>query len=205
MKTSKIAHQIYQSLNNSINEKGRASIIVCGGRSPIPLFKELSRLDLVWKKVNVMLVDDRLVSSSSPDSNERLLKDYLLCNFAKHANYISLKDETKEVLRLSAAFDIAILGFGLDGHFASLFPDYMGHEDFFSETAQPKVLYTKKMGSPSVERVTMNLSMILRANKIYVLAGSQEKQDILELAKTDVSLPLFPLLNSTNISYEVID
>jgi len=204
LKTSK-TQQIYQGLNNSIKEKGHASIIVCGGRSPIPLFEELSRLDLVWKKVNVMLVDDRLVSSTSPESNERLLKDHLLRNVAKHANYISLKDETKEVLRLSTAFDIAILGFGPDGHFASLFPDYMQDEDFFSETAEPKVLYTKKIGSPPIERVTMNLSMILRAKKIYVLAGSQEKQDILELAKTDTSLPLFYLLNGTNISYEVID
>jgi|TARA_B110000263_G_scaffold136053_1_gene118056 6-phosphogluconolactonase len=205
LKTSKITNQIYQRLNNSINEKGSASIIVCGGRSPIPLFKELSHLDLAWKKVRVILVDDRLVSSTSPESNERLLKNHLLCNAAKHATYISLKNETKKVLQVATEFDIAILGFGLDGHFASLFPDYIQHEDFFSETAEPKVLYTKKIGSPSVERATMNLSMILRSNKIYVLAGSQEKQDILELAKTDPSLPLFYLLNSTNISYEIID
>ena len=205
MKTKKITKQIYQNLNNSIREKGAASIIVCGGRSPIPLFKKLSCLDLLWEKITVILVDDRLVHSASSESNERLLKEHLLCNAAKHANYISLKNETNKVLQCATQFDIAILGFGLDGHFASLFPDYIQHEDFFSETAEPKVLYVEKIGSPSVERATMNLSMILRSNKIYVLAGSQEKQDILELAKTDPSLPLFYLLNSTNISYEIID
>lgn len=204
MKTKKITKQIYQNLNNSIREKGAASIIVCGGRSPIPLFKKLSCLDLLWEKITVILVDDRLVHSASSESNERLLKEHLLCNAAKHANYISLKNETNKVLQFATQFDIAILGFGLDGHFASLFPEYINKEEFFSEAAQPNVMRIKKIGSPCVERITMNLSMILRVDQIYFLASSQEKIDILESAQTNPSLPLFYLLNNKNISYEIV-
>ena len=180
-------------------------MIVCGGRSPVNLFNKLSHLELPWEKIKIILVDDRLVDSESEDSNESLLYKHLLCNNAKDAEYISLKNEASKVLSIADKFDIAILGFGNDGHFASLFPDYLNEDKYFSEQAEPNILKTKKMGSPNVERVTMNLSMILKTDQTYMLASTQEKMDILQSAKNNPSLPLFYLINNKNIVCEIIN
>ena len=204
MKEETATNQIYQKLSNSVNSKGYGSMIVCGGRSPVNLFNKLSHLELPWEKIKIVLVDDRLVDSESEDSNESLLHKHLLCNNAIDAEYISLKNEASKVLSIADKFDIAILGFGNDGHFASLFPDYLNEDKYFSEEAEPNILKTKKMGSPNVERVTMNLSMILRTDQTYLLASTQEKMDILDSAKTNASLPLFYLINNKNIVFDIV-
>jgi len=204
MSKQKIINQIYQKLSNSIVNNGYASMVVSGGRSPVNLFNKLSHLELSWEKIKIILVDDRLVDSQSEDSNEKLLQRYLLCNNAKEAEYISLKNETSKALSVANKIDIAILGFGNDGHFASLFPEYLNDDAFFSEQAKPAILKTKKIGSPHVERITMNFSMILRADQIYILASTKEKIEVLESAKTNTSLPLFYLINNNKICYEVV-
>jgi len=43
---------IIASLNTSIDVKGYASLVVCGGRSPLPLYKKLSKIDIDWKKIS---------------------------------------------------------------------------------------------------------------------------------------------------------
>ncbi len=70
-------NSIIAHLNSSISEFGSASIVTCGGSSPINIFKQLSlRDDIDWSNVNLTLLDDRKVSIDHPDSNEKLLIDH---------------------------------------------------------------------------------------------------------------------------------
>ena len=71
--------------------RGKASLAVCGGSSPVELFQQMSVLDLNWSVVNVTLVDDRLVSGCHPDSNQRILRNHLFQNLASNANFIPLQ------------------------------------------------------------------------------------------------------------------
>ncbi len=48
-----LSHRIGQLLTQSITENGCASIAVSGGRTPISLFEELSKLNLKYSKVVV--------------------------------------------------------------------------------------------------------------------------------------------------------
>ena len=50
------------------------------------------------------------------------------------------------------------LGYGLDGHFASLFPEYLNDDNFFSINRNCKILKTVPLGNPCVERLTLNMS-----------------------------------------------
>ena len=52
---------ITKNLSSSINKYQNASIAVPGGTSPIKIFNELSKQKLDWSKVQITLVDDRLV------------------------------------------------------------------------------------------------------------------------------------------------
>ena len=75
-----LSNDIAEILESTIQKEGRASLAVSGGRTPIPLFVELSKLNLDWSKVELTLADDRWVDSDHEASNERLVRKYLLKN-----------------------------------------------------------------------------------------------------------------------------
>lgn len=112
---------IHNILSEAIIKNDFASFIVSGGSSPISIFQDLNNSDLDWSKVKVSLVDDRFVDKSHDDSNEKLLYDHLLINNAVIANFVSLKSNFEDVLKINKPFDLMLLGMGEDAHFASLF------------------------------------------------------------------------------------
>ena len=66
--------KIQEILEKSILNNDKASIIVSGGSSPTNLVHALNNLDIEWKKVKVMLLDERLVKENDEHSNEQYLK-----------------------------------------------------------------------------------------------------------------------------------
>jgi len=152
-----VLDSIIASLNTSIDVKGYASLVVCGGRSPLPLYKKLSKIDIDWKKISIYLGDDRLVTNDHVDSNEKLIKDYLLVNNASSAKFISLLKPKLSINEIKFPFDIVLLGLGADGHFASLFPG----SNIDLNDKPDLVVSDKPEGTPSYHRVSMNISMLL--------------------------------------------
>ena len=67
--SDKLSKSIAKTLNESIELSGKASLVVCGGNSPLPIYQKLSLADLDWSKVSVYLGDDRLLLSDHIDSN----------------------------------------------------------------------------------------------------------------------------------------
>ena len=181
-----LSEQIFDILKLTIEEKGSASFVVSGGTSPIKIFNELSFMDLDWTKVNITLVDDRFVDKSHNDSNEKLVNESLMINKAANLNFISLCNSPKKVLNINRPFDIMLLGMGEDGHFASLFPPLIKtNPNYFDPSSIPEIIYTEALGSPCHKRVSMNLSMILQSNKIFLLVPNKKKLDIYEDAKNN--------------------
>tara|TARA_B100000795_G_C22793477_1_gene438145 strand:+ start:941 stop:1561 length:621 start_codon:yes stop_codon:yes gene_type:complete len=198
------AKSIYEALKNSIDNNGRASFVVSGGSSPVKIFNDLSKSDLDWSKVSITLVDDRVVSSEHPDSNERLLKENLFINNASVAKFISLKSDSEEVMNINRPFDIMLLGMGEDGHFASLFPELVDNSNYFDLSANPEIIFTEPMGNPCHKRVSMNLSMIMKSKKIILLVSSSAKLILVDQALENKYLPIHYLLNQQTKDIEII-
>ena len=199
-------NSIIAHLNSSINEFGSASIVTCGGSSPINIFKQLSlRDDIDWSNVNLTLLDDRKVSIDHPDSNEKLLIDHFAKNSAQNINIVSLCNSPNEVLEIKRPFDIMLIGLGGDGHFASLFPELVDNKECFDVDANPEILFLGEMGDPKHERVSMNLSLILQSKKIILISSSDQKNKVIQQAFTDKALPLYYLLNQNIAEIDIYD
>ena len=199
-------NSIITHLNSSINEFGSASIVTCGGSSPINIFKQLSlRDDIDWSNVNLTLLDDRKVSIDHPDSNEKLLIDHFAKNSAQNINIVSLCNSPNKVLEIKRPFDIMLIGLGGDGHFASLFPELVDNKECFDVGANPEILFLGEMGDPKHERVSMNLSLILQSKKIILISSSDQKNNVIEQAFTDKALPLYYLLNQNITEIDIYD
>ncbi len=113
--------------------RGRATLVLSGGRTPIRFFEQLGQRSLQWDGLIVTLADERWVSPTAADSNERLVRKHFLQGEAGRARFVGLKNaaptpydglhECSDVLgQLPRPFDVVVLGMGDDGHFASLFP-----------------------------------------------------------------------------------
>ena len=130
---STIAEEVAGRLSAAVEERGSASLVVSGGRTPEALFQRLSRAEIPWSKVTVTLADERWVPESDPDSNAALVKRTLLQGRAAEARFLPLYggEETPEagqaaceqrLEEIERPFDLVLLGMGEDGHTASLFP-----------------------------------------------------------------------------------
>jgi 6-phosphogluconolactonase len=203
-----LTKSIADSLLAGINANGHASLVACGGSSPLSLYKNLSVLDLDWSKVSIFLGDDRIVSSDHPDSNEYLITHYLLKNKAISATFYPLKDFEVDKDEDRYTFDIVLLGLGSDGHFASLFPAQIENNQAFDVNASPAIIISQEnLGSPSYKRLSMNLSMLLDARRCILLVPNTEKRNIVDRALNDNQLPLHYLLTQqkTKIEFSDID
>ena len=200
-----LSKQIFNILELTIEKKGSASFVVSGGSSPIKIFNELSLMDLDWSKVTISLVDDRVVDKSHDDSNEKLVIENLMINKASNSNFVSLCNSPQDILNINRPFDVMLLGMGEDGHFASLFPQLIKtNSSYFEPSSKPEIIYTKLMGSPCHKRVSMNLSMILQSNHLFLLIPNKKKLEVYEQAKNDKELPLYFLINQKNTTINIV-
>ena len=200
-----ISQTIFDKLEKDLCENGQSTFIVSGGSSPVQIFKDLSAMQAKWSDINISLVDDRVVDTNHDDSNEKLVNNVLIKDEAKDANFISLCNQSKDLLNLKRPFGITLLGMGEDGHFASLFPKLIEtNPEYFDLESDPEIFFTEPMGNPCHRRVSMNLSMILESKDIFLLVSSEKKLEVLNQAKSDKSLPLYYLLNQSKVDLKII-
>ena len=202
----KIAKSIASTLEESVLKKGYATFVVSGGNSPLEIFSHLNQMPIPWSKITIILGDDRMLDSGNSDSNDKLIRENLIINKAGSAKYLSLIDPLVTPSKLNFPFDISLLGMGLDGHFASLFPELLANLSLFKVDAPHEIYLSENaLGHPSHKRITMNLSMLLNSDRCILLVSSESKRGVLDQAIGDSRLPVHYLINQNKVKIEFSD
>lgn len=197
-----LAQRIVKALLEAIDERGRASLAVSGGSTPVSLFRALSSIDIPWSKVVVSLVDERWVPDDHPDSNAHLVRCHLLREFAATAHFVGLKtdapDPFRAVLVVEATLreqvlplDVVVLGMGEDGHTASFFPGAQGLGTALGSTQRICCGILPPVASHA--RMTLSLSTILGAQQLFLHIVGAKKRQVLEAAMVPGPLPGLPV------------
>lgn len=198
-----LAEAIARLLREEIAARNQAALVVSGGTTPKPLFLCLRRMDLPWQRVVITLADERWVTPAHEASNERLVRSLLLQDRAGRATFIPLKNDAetaesgeeecrKALRRIPRPFDAVVLGMGLDGHTASLFPG----ADRLAEALDPNsrqdcLAITPDLALP--ERMTLSLPTLLQTRNIYLHITGRDKRQVLELALADGPVAEMPV------------
>ena len=204
---AELAASIAETLREAIAERGGASLVVCGGSSPVELFKHLSKAELDWSQVVVVPSDERWVATDHADSNERMLRETLLTGPASQAMLVGLYRETEtpeaavdkgeaELIDVPTPFDVVLLGMGSDGHTASLFPHDPNIERALGSTAR---VVPADVGPPA--RLSLGPAVLRRARRIDILIFGDEKKRVHDEAVRpgpQASLPVRSVLNTTD-------
>ena len=59
-------------------KNSRLSLLIAGGKSPLKLYRELSKIHIDWSRIDFFLTDERFVSLKSINSNYRNIYDNFL-------------------------------------------------------------------------------------------------------------------------------
>ncbi|MEQ1582277.1 MAG: 6-phosphogluconolactonase [Steroidobacteraceae bacterium] len=195
--------EIRVDLQEAIDARGTASLVVSGGRTPVNLFRLLGAEPIDWSRVWVTLADERWVDTADGSSNERLIRESLLAGAAAKARFIGLKNASAAVeqglewswralTRIVRPLDVVLLGMGDDGHTASLFPTSPGLAAALDTSAAPACVAMRAPAAPH-ERMSLNLSALLDARRLVLHIVGAEKWQVYLKAREPGPVTEFPV------------
>lgn len=211
-----MATKIARALRKGVEARGIASLAVCGGRTPAPLFERLARADVPWSSVQITLTDERCVPLDHPESNEAMVRRMLVQGPARAATLVGLHGDLPagaaqpehaiaQLRKLPRPFDYVVLGMGEDGHFASLFPAQRSLQVGLDPNGQIPVVLGCGKGT---DRVSLTLSTLLDTRNLALFITGDPKLAVLDRAKTSLGddaeeLPVRALLRQSRTPVQV--
>ena len=197
-----LAEKVAALLAADIQARGKASLVVSGGRTPMGFFHLLSQQLLDWSSVTVTLADERWVDADHQDSNEKLVRENLLINEAHQAQFISLKSaaenavdaesECEQALASAGQFTVVILGMGDDGHTASLFPGTEALALGLDMNSGRTAIAVTPTAAPH-QRMSMTLPRLLNDGQVIIHISGSSKQDVLLAAQNGDNAAELPI------------
>ena len=189
-----VAQILASNLHASIQDRKNVIFSVPGGNTPGPIFDKLCDFDLDWKKVSIILNDERWVPESSERSNTKLLRERLLIKKAVSAKYISMYSgaltpelgipKLQERIERNLPISVLLFGMGTDMHTASLFPGGDNLQEALSNSAP--ILLPMRAAGTLEPRVTLTAQVLNSSRFKHLVIFGDEKRAVLEKA---VDLP----------------
>jgi 6-phosphogluconolactonase len=188
------AEQVATIANDAGAQRGRFAVSLAGGETPRPLYQQLARdyrESIAWDSADICFGDERCIPPHNPASNFRLAWTTLL----EHVPIVETRvhrilgelgpqpaaSQYDTRLRQLFAddpdtptFDLAIMGVGVDGHTASLFPNDVVIDERRRWAAPVHAPPRAKVP----ERVTLTLPVLNRARVVLFLCTGAEKRDV---------------------------
>ena len=185
------------------------SVALSGGATADKIYRQFGssefRDKIPWELVHLFWTDERCVSPESVESNFRTAQHAFLNSVDipdknihrmkgeedpfREADRYALEIQDHQVLRenTSSYFDWVLMGLGLDGHTASIFP---GKEDLFTT---PNLCSVSEHPQTSQNRITLTGSAFQKADCItYHVIGLDKAKIVSELASNSFESTKLP-------------
>lgn len=199
---SEVASRAITALKEGIFQKGRATLLLSGGRTPAPAYKLIAESPLKWTAVAVGLVDDRWVAEDDSASNGMLVRQSFMKQGAVGASFVPMKTvhehsvdaiaEVETAYQIFRTPDVAIIGLGPDGHTASWFPGSADAQLAMSPENASVVASIDATGCPvagkNTDRMTVTLPVLVRAACVILVITGDEKRKIAESGAADLPI-----------------
>ena len=187
---SSVAKILAYDLIASIKDRENVMFSVPGGSTPGPIFDKLCEFDLDWRRVSIILNDERWVPESNERSNTKLLRERLLIKKATLATYISMYSDTitpelgipklKKRIDPNLPISVLLFGMGADMHTASLFPGGDNLDKALSNNA-PTLLPMRAAGAIEA-RMTLTAQVLNSSSFKHLVIFGDEKRTAFEKA-----------------------
>ena len=193
----------------AVQARGRFTVALAGGATPRATYEALAQPPVAeampWDRTWVFFGDERAVPPDHPDSNYRMANAALLSKVPIPAAQVArIRGEAEDADAAAAeygrvmtevfgsrrgelpSFDLILLGMGIDGHTASLFPGSPVLKEVFRPVA---AVHAAAASIP--QRLTFSLPLINAAARVMFLVAGGEKAKVVKavLTETGSGLP----------------
>jgi 6-phosphogluconolactonase len=187
------AQAIVRTITDAVRATGQCSLVLSGGSTPRTLYGLLAsqfQTQIPWERVHLFWGDERYVPAGDPKSNYGMARHALLDHVACRAENVHpmltgfassdmAARDYEATLRKHfpgdwPRFDLVLLGLGVDGHTASLFPQ--------SSALRENTRWVLAARAPTAPpaRLTLTLPALNRAAAVYFLVAGSDKADALD-------------------------
>jgi 6-phosphogluconolactonase len=205
---------IAERLERALRLRGRAAFLATGGSTPAETYRRLREAPIDWSKVAVGLTDERWVPPTSPDSNERMLRETLLAGPAARARFVPLWSQAQGPeaaartaepdIRALGPADVVLLGMGEDGHIASLFPGSPALEAGLDPGGRRLCIGVPDgVPAPPQARISLTLPALLNGLVLILISG-EAKRRTLEAALQGADLPVRRVLAQPRVPVRIL-
>lgn len=190
--------EILRIVNEAVAKRGRFSIALAGGHTPAKLYTlwaEKYKTQTPWEHVHLFFGDERFVPEDDLLSNYRMARQTLidhvpvpkenvhpmLTNFpapekAAEAYEVELRKFFGEG---APAFDVQLLGLGVEGHTASLFPGSQALDE------QRRWVVAVTVPAEPPQRLTLTLVVLNQGLNTFFLVAGENKREILAALRSE--------------------
>jgi 6-phosphogluconolactonase len=202
------AAAILQTAQAAVKAHGRFTVALAGGATPASTYARLAQKPFVtampWDKTWIFFGDERMVAPDHPESNFRMADERLLAKAPLTADHVfrmrgesedsegAASDYAKALAEICTErrggvprLDLVLLGVGVDGHTASLFPRHAAVDE-----REALVVEIHDSPKPPPDRLTFTLPVLNAARAVLFMVQGAGKRDALARAlRRDPALP----------------
>jgi 6-phosphogluconolactonase len=194
------AHLIVETAREAVAARGRFMIALAGGATPRETYARLAhplfRESMPWERTWVFFGDERAVGPDHRESNYRMAREALLSAVPlPPAQVLRMRAEAEDHEAAAAEyaeamlkvfgiapdecprFDLVLLGLGIDGHTASLFPNSPALKE-----AVRWVVAVHAAAAAIPRRLTLTLAVFNAARRVIFLSAGPEKAKVVRAA-----------------------
>jgi 6-phosphogluconolactonase len=191
------AESLHQFGRETIKQKGNFSLVLSGGKTPLETYYKLARLSQndfeFWKNTTIFFGDERWVSQDDEQNNYFRI-NWIFSQFPAilQKNIFPLttdiEDWNESAKRYESLFpnrpDLILLGMGVEGHIASIFPNSQA----FDEKKRKFIPVT--VPAIPAERITITPSTIQHIQHQIVLVTGKEKSEAVRKTFCETGSPI---------------
>jgi 6-phosphogluconolactonase len=189
---------VLRILKDAVAKRERFSIALAGGHTPAKLYAlwaEKYKAQTPWKAVHLFFGDERFVPEDDLLSNYRMVRETLISqvpipqeNVHPMRTNFSSPEKAAEAYEVELrryfgegppAFDVQLLGLGIEGHTASLFPG----SPALDETQRWVLAVTAPAEPP--QRLTLTPVTLNQGLNTFFLVAGENKREILKALRTE--------------------
>lgn len=185
---------IVQYVHATLERQETCRIGLAGGSTPKKLYHLLGKTHLPWEKITLIVIDERNVSPTDPRSNLGMIRSELISNLRLPEEQVIASDTVRGYEEAAVAmeyrlqqlkkeredgeplFDLLILGAGVDGHIASIFPQTPTPSD-----QSRLVMLTSTTEHDIFQRMSVTMSALLSSRQAILLLKGSEKRHLVQL------------------------
>lgn len=210
------ASMIVESALEAVRARGRFTIALAGGATPRATYERLAspalRRAMPWEATWIFFGDERAVPPDHRESNYRMAYEAMLSHVPlPEGHVLRMRAEAEDADAAAAEYaatlrrvlglrrgqtpdlDLILLGMGVDGHTASLFP----HSPALKEIFRPVVaVHAAAAAIPG--RITLTLPVINAAAQVAFLVSGSEKAKAVRAVLQDGALVPAGLVRPTS-------